>query len=119
MFRVIIQEEDNRGPQKMLDLVIKTEKLYEILGRYITKYGCPVALITDDDGINEIEYHKVIGNGFISAQISYAKIGMDIRKGKEKNSSNISTTPPVVPEKPAEERIQSLVDSGAFKKAQW
>lgn len=58
MYRVIIKEEfSSNTPNKQLDLSIKTEKLFELLGRYSFKYG-PGVLVASEDGITMVEHYK-------------------------------------------------------------
>jgi hypothetical protein len=126
MFRVTIEEYNNIGTIRALDIIITTEKLQQLLGRYIMKYGAPDTLVSEE-GITELEYYKTIGNGFIAAQVCWGKISNDVKQEKlgskvidiNKNYKPKESAPPPVPEKPNEVRIQALVDSGSFKKAAW
>jgi hypothetical protein len=116
MFRVMIEEDgDKVNIPKVLDLVIKTEKLYELLGRYMVKMGPPDVLV-DSDGITELSFHKIVGAGYISATVGYVRIS----KGGD---MKLKTTPPivlvpkvVVPDEPPEERLAAMLEHGVIKK---
>lgn len=124
MFRVMIDQYDNRGIKEHWDIVIKTEKLYEILGRFMVKYDAPVRLVSEE-GITEYEYCKDFDNGFIGVSVAFAKISNDVKMTEEAKKKGkiipMGMGPPPAPkmeqpEEPLEERIGELAASGAFKK---
>lgn len=85
MFRVIVTEERSDGTTpKGMDLCIKTEKLYELLGRYQVKYGAPETLASKD-GVTTIEHYKVLPDSeHICVTIAYARYSKDVKIVKKK-----------------------------------
>ena len=76
MFRVTIEEYNNLGPVRFLDIIMKTEKLYELIGRLTLKINDPVTLV-NEEGIRELEFFKHIGQGSIATSVCFANISND------------------------------------------
>ncbi len=138
MFRVIITEEYTDGtPTKTTDLAIKTEKLYELLGRYTVKYG-PAELLVQKDGITSLEhYHTISDTSHVMVSIAYAKYNKDDELKKPKKEKKVMSIerhrtydtnyPPYnhstgsywnssVDDSITDDRFDMLVKSGAFTK---
>lgn len=123
MFRVMIEESTNLGVVKTLDLVMKTEKLYELLGRYMVKYGVPDQLYTEG-GISELDYylpHESERGKYIAANVGYCRISKDDKRTSFKSTQPIIVqratqyvAPPIVPEEPPEERLQEMITAGVL-----
>lgn len=124
MFRVTIERSTSDSTKvQRLDVVMKTEKLYEIIGRFTLLYGPPI--LTDNvHGIREAEYFKDVGRGYESACVVFAKIAADnntTKKTKNLNEKSWHKREPVVvlspppPPEPNEERIDELLKAGVIE----
>lgn len=130
MFRVIIESGDNKNTSKRVDAVMKTEKLYELIGRFTLKYGPPME-VEITHGVHEYEFYKEKGTAFESCTLSFAKILNDSRKKRGTHSSNVGSrfggtrrvpmgiqSPPPTPVGPVESddpRLSELFTKGVLE----
>lgn len=115
MYRVIIEEySPTIGTIKTYDLLIKTERLFELIGRYTVKYGCPEDLV-NENGLREINFWKSYqGNAFMSVTLQFCKVS------NEKKPNNVvpikqETIIPPEPTLPPDERLQEMLTAGVLK----
>lgn len=126
MYRVTIERLSSKTTKvDRVDAVMKSEKLYEVIGRFTLLYGPPV--MTDNiSNIKEAEFFKQVGNTeWLSAEIIFAKVapdGTEVRKGKVVDmTSNWRRKDipvvhkPITPPEPNEERIEEMLKAGALE----
>lgn len=122
MFRVLIEETTGNEVTKRVDITrMKTEKVFEMLGRYFHNY-LHVTRTVDDKGYFENEYKGTTENGVpIVATISYWRVSKeDTKPNRNTAKSNvhvIRSTPPPKPEEPKDPRIQAMYDAGVIQKS--
>jgi len=124
MFRVLIEEYSQKGTLRKFDVVMKTEKLFEALGRYTVRMGVPSELY-NEGGMVELEFYMALEKGgWVAATISYARIAKDQLKTpfSTKPPSNVSNlpvtvTPPTQPKSdlPLDDRLKTMLDKGVLQ----
>jgi len=116
MFRVLLREKINDKNMKDIDIIMTTESLHKLLGRFQMKYGIPEELISDE-GIEEIEYFKSLGagKGIIGATVCYCRIGVDNKKN-DVSVVPLDTTSYEKKEDPLDDRLKCLIDAGVATK---
>ncbi len=126
MFRVLIEETIGDEVTKRVDINrIKTEKLYEMLGRYFQNF-LDIKRTYTNEGIFEVEYTGVTENNKpIVVTIGYWRVSKEDSKPKETTkSSNVHVLrakeqTPAKPEEPKDPRIQAMYDAGVIQKSSY
>jgi hypothetical protein len=125
MFHVLIEESLNGKTVKRLDIRrMKTEKLYELLGRYQLKFEHHVDSY-NQQGYREIEYTDRSTSGkALKTTVSFwrfadakSKESIEVVPKQTNNRWPNIPQPPVKPEEPKEERIQVMFDAGVITKS--
>ena len=105
MYRCIVEEYTSKGAGRSFDIEIKTEKFYELIGRYTVKYGSPDE-VYNKDGYTELEFYQLTTEGHRGAIVSYCKIA---------NGTNVvPITKPIVAKtsEPLPAIMQTLLNAG-------
>ena len=120
MFRVIIEITKRKSIPEHADILCKTEKFYELLGRSLIKYGAP-EIVEEAFGTSEYEFSRMVDGEPESCIISFAKVAENegekkarLDKGALKTRSQVPTiqSSPPPPAEPDEPRIAKMKADG-------
>lgn len=118
MYRVVIQKSENAKESRITDVAMKTEKVYELLGRFTLQYG-PPEMTEESHGVFEFFFEKDLGRGDSkSATISFARIGESEKEKKNTSEWRREPTAPIPPPPPSEpndDRIDELLTKGVIE----
>jgi hypothetical protein len=97
MFRIVVEIKSNKDKPQHIDAVMKTEKFYEILGRYALKYG-PHMLVEESHGATEFEYSREKDGNITHVSLTFAKVAETVQeKEKRKTAGPIPPKRSIVP----------------------
>lgn len=121
MFRVIIEQKDNKGKEEpIIDLQCTTETFQQLLGRYMLKYGSPLESELEG-GINEFQFYKDNGNGaHLFVNVQYARVEKSKKMvviGPQRITPPAIVKPSPIVEGPLEGTLKELFDSNLIERA--
>jgi hypothetical protein len=121
MFYVKITKVGKDSGLKEQTIKMKTEKFYELIGRYTCKMGCPEEVVDPQSPIKELAFYEKPHDGFEYVTIEYVKVSKDGEMLSSRTSTVSNST--YVPLEPTEdklivdERLVEMANDGCFKVA--
>lgn len=115
MYYVKITKISDLGSVQEQIIKIKTEKFYELVGRFTLKMGPPEKIQTIDPTIQELCFYQDVDNEVTYVTVEYVKVGM---VGEINNTTTTNTVPIVEPTEDksiVDSRLNKMLNDGCLK----